>query len=122
MEMNDQAIKILLVLNLLLFLSLVLRPLFVLPSVAAQSTEKPDVKDNQELSRLMDEDQADRMPASGKSIDWKTVGLRDGQRLNRVKEIYERNQLHTGNDYFNAALILQHGNTPEDYLLAHELW
>ena len=38
-----------------------------------------------------------------------------------MKEIYSQNQLRTGNDYFNAALVLQHSNTPEDYLLAHEL-
>ncbi len=31
------------------------------------------------------------------------------------------NQFHTGSDYFNAALIPQHGNTPGDYLLTHEI-
>ncbi|HEX5084389.1 MAG TPA: hypothetical protein VFY40_20285 [Blastocatellia bacterium] len=32
-----------------------------------------------------------------------------------------QNKLQTGNDYFRAALILQHSLAPEDYLLAHEL-
>jgi len=56
------------------------------------------------------------MPPAGKSIDWKTVAAREDSRLKRVKEIYSQNQLRTGNDFFNAALVLQHSNTPEDYL------
>lgn len=70
---------------------------------------------------MEEEDQSDRTPPAGKSIDWKVVGPRDRARLTRVKELYSQNQLQTGNDYFKAALILQHGDVPEDYLLAHEL-
>ena len=119
--MKDHATKILLVLNLVLLLSLVIRPLFVSPSAAAQSSEKSDAKDNQELSRLMDEDQADRTPDDAKSIDWKIVGPRDAARLKRVKELYAQNQLKTGGDYYHAAMILQHSEVADDYLLAHEL-
>jgi len=117
----SQTVKVLLVLNLLVLSAVLARP-FVLERFAnAQSSAKVQDKDNQELTRLMDEDQADRMPPAGKSIDWKTVAARDESRLKRAKEIYSQNQLRTGNDYFNAALVLQHSNTPEDYLLAHEL-
>lgn len=49
------------------------------------------------------------------------IGPRDDALLKRVKELYSQNQLQTGNYYFNVALILQPSNTPEDYLLAHEL-
>ena len=71
---------------------------------------------------MMDEDQADGTPPTGKAIDWTLVARRDEARLKHVKDIYQRGRLMTGaNDYFNAALILQHGNTPQDYLLAHEL-
>ncbi len=117
--MKDRTIKILLVLNLLVLTAILLRPSLSLPATAAQSS--PATEDNPELTRLMDEDQGDRMPAAGKSIDWKVVGPRDAARLKRVKEIYSQNKLQTGNDYANAALILQHSDTPEDYLLAHEL-
>jgi len=68
---------------------------------------------------MFEEDQADRQPASGQ-IDWKVVGPRDTRRLARVKEMYGSDGLKTGTDYWRAALILQHGSTPEDYLLAHE--
>lgn len=117
----SQTVKVLLVLNLLALSAVLARP-FVLERFAnAQSSASVQDKDNQELARLMDEDQADRTPPAGKTIDWKTVAARDESRLKRVKEIYSQDQLRTGNDYFNPALVLQHSNTPEDYLLAHEL-
>lgn len=117
--MKDRTIKLLLVLNLMVLTAILLRPLLSLPSADAQSSSA--IKDNPELTKLMDEDQSDRTPPAGKSIDWKLVGPRDEARLKRIKQLYSQNQLGTGNDYFNAALILQHSNTPEDYLLAHEL-
>jgi hypothetical protein len=49
------------------------------------------------------------------------LARRDDARLARVKELYQQNKLQTGNDYFRAALILQHSLASEDYLLAHEL-
>ncbi|HKO61752.1 MAG TPA: hypothetical protein VJV03_11375 [Pyrinomonadaceae bacterium] len=76
--------------------------------------------DNAELLRMHNEDQADRSPADGKAIDWSTVAPRDKARLARTKELYHENQLTTANDYYHAALILQHGTVPEDFLLAHE--
>jgi hypothetical protein len=73
--------------------------------------------DNKELKRLHDEDQADRAP---ETIDWSVVAPRDQERLKRVKELFASNGLHTATDYYHAALILQHGQIPEDFLLAHE--
>ncbi len=78
-------------------------------------------EDNEELKRLFTEDQADRMPKDGKSIDWKTIGPRDEQRLKRVHEIYKANGMSTGADYYHLAMVLQHSHIPEDFLLAHEL-
>ncbi len=69
----------------------------------------------------MDEDQADRTRDDAKSIDWKIVDPRDAARLKRVKELSAQNQLQTGGDYYHAAMILQHSEVAEDYLLAHEL-
>lgn len=74
--------------------------------------------DNAELARLYREDQSDR--ADGTKTDWSKVGPRDKARLARTKELYRENQLNTANDYYHAALILQHGHVPEDFLLAHE--
>ena len=76
--------------------------------------------DNAEVMRLCAEDQADRAPGAGE-LDWKAVGARDAARLARVKEIYRAGELRSGPDFRQAALVLQHGNQPEDFLLAHEL-
>lgn len=72
--------------------------------------------------RLCAADQADRTPSQGKPIDWALVGPRDKARLKLVKEIYTQNLLHTAVDYDCAATVLLHGDVPEDFLLAHELW
>jgi hypothetical protein len=73
-----------------------------------------------ELSRMFADDQADRQPAAGRSIDWAVVGPRDKKRLARVRELYGNAELRTSEDYYHAAMILQHSDKPSDYLLAHE--
>lgn len=77
-------------------------------------------QDTEELQRLHDEDQADRSPADVKSVDWAVVGSRDRARRSRVKVLFSEGRLRTANDYYHAAMILQHGDAPEDFLLAHE--
>lgn len=82
---------------------------------------KAPQKDNAELTKLFTEDQADRMPQDGKPIDWSVVGPRDKAREARVKEMYTTDSLHSGKDFYHAAMVLQHASQPEDYLLAHEM-
>jgi hypothetical protein len=86
------------------------------PNVPASASSS----DNPELSRLYDEDQADRKPGEGKAIDWSVVGPRDQRRESRVTDLYKAGALHTGKDYHRAAMVLQHAHRPDDYLLAHE--
>lgn len=99
-----------------------LYPLLTLPPAQDQSDGMQVSKDNQELKRLCNEDQADRTPPQGKSIDLASLGPRDKARLKRVKELYTQNFLKTANDYDCAATVLMHGDAPEDFLLAHEFW
>jgi hypothetical protein len=77
-------------------------------------------RDLDELARIFEEDQGDRMPGGGKPIDWRVVGPRDRKREARVRELYEAGSLRTGKDFYRAAMVLQHASRPEDYLLAHE--
>jgi hypothetical protein len=77
-------------------------------------------RDLDELARLYEEDQADRMPGGGKPIDWMVVLPRDRRRETRIKALYEAGSLRTGKDFYRAAMVLQHATRPEDYLLAHE--
>jgi hypothetical protein len=76
--------------------------------------------DSAELAQLYADDQADRQPKSGKPIDLAVIAPRDRKRQARVKALHEAGAIHTGNDYHHAAMILQHGETPDDFLLAHE--
>lgn len=78
-SMKDQTLKILLVLNLIVLTNIFLRQPLPVPSADAQTSS--GIKDNPELTRLMDEDQADRTPDDAKAIDWKIVGPRDNARL-----------------------------------------
>lgn len=91
------------------------RPATALPWQAPSPNHA--VRDSEELRRLHDEDQADR---AREAIDWNVVGPRDRARLNRVKVLFATDGLHTANDYYRSAMILQHGDVPEDFLLAHE--
>jgi hypothetical protein len=90
-----------------------------LRSPAMPTSEPSTATDNQELGRLFREDQSDRTPEE--NIDWKVVGPSDKAREARVKELSRQNMLNTGADYYHGAMILQHAETSEDYLLAHEL-
>jgi hypothetical protein len=76
---------------------------------------------NQELERMYSEDQSDRSPQNGSSIDWKVVKPRDEVRHRRVIEMIASGELKSGKDFFHAAMILQHGDGPDDFLLSHEL-
>lgn len=71
-----------------------------------------------ELQRLKDEDQADRQ-GSFDSIDWSVVGPRDKARRARVAQIAADGCLAGAADYAAAALVYQHGETPDDYLHAY---
>ena len=68
---------------------------------------------SEELAALFAADQADRSMEGG---DWSEITARDGERRARVLEIVQAGQLSGSADYFHAAMILQHGDLPEDYL------
>jgi hypothetical protein len=87
------------------------------PSVPAPD---PPPADNAELARMNQEDQADRQ-GTIHDVDWTVVKPRDDARLKRTKELYAAGALRTGRDWLRAAMILQHGNDADDFLLAHEM-
>jgi hypothetical protein len=76
---------------------------------------------NAELERMYQEDQSDRESRSGEPINWIVVNQRDATRLARALELYRAGELQSGEDLYRVAMILQHGDQPEHYLLAHEL-
>jgi hypothetical protein len=83
-------------------------------------TPTPLPSDNGELAQMFRDDQDDRKPGLH-GIDWAVVSPRDDARLKRTRELYASGALRTGADWLHAALILQHSNDADDYLLAHEM-
>jgi len=75
---------------------------------------------NAELLTLYEQDQADRRAASYDDIDWSVVAPRDEQRRNRVSEIIAAGEAKAADDYYHAAMVLQHGSEPEHFRTAHE--
>lgn len=73
--------------------------------------------DMPELCRLADQDQKDREAP----IDWDRTTVRDAQRRQAVLALLGTAVLKTPGDYFHAALLMQHGETWEDFAAAHLL-
>ena len=96
----------------------VIRELFKNP-VAARA-RVTGATNNAELQKMRDEDQADR---EGEIDQAKMARMQvnDSVRQTRTLEMIEEGAPKTGRDMHNAATVLQHGGTPENYRLAHEL-
>lgn len=81
--------------------------------------QRPAPGDNQELARMVEEEQADLAQPSRKSDG--AALARHRARVARARELYEQNKLQTGADYYRASLLLLRGEGPEDYRLGREL-
>lgn len=73
------------------------------------------VSDNSRLAELAKSDQLDRKRNTPE------ISKNDRARLKEVKTIISEDTLITSNDYFNAAIVLQHGDEPQDYKTANDL-
>lgn len=76
------------------------------------------VSSNDELKKLVRADQADR---ETNDIDWPSVDLRDKERATKTVEILKEGKIKTAEDFYNAGLIFQHGDSPDDMKLAFSL-
>jgi hypothetical protein len=90
-----------------------------LQGVETRHTER-EKKNNPELAKIHDQDQTDRTGDMDKA-DWTVIGKRDSERRARVSQILAEGGAKTAEDYFNAALVFQHGDQDDDIAKAHEL-
>ena len=81
-------------------------------SVVAQVS--PESLELQEMYKL---DQAVRMPP----IDFEKMKAVDTVHQKRLAELLHNGKTFSGDDYYHAAMIMQHGISPEDTALAHVL-
>jgi len=80
---------------------------------------RPTWPSNTEMTAIFEADQADRQ--AGGATDWSAVRQRDAARLTRTQGLIDAGALHTGEDFYHAAFVFQHGDQPNDYLVAHTL-
>lgn len=81
--------------------------------VGRQKTETaPTTAQNSKstMRKIYEEDQKDRSDEAG-----------DARRRDQVRQLISEGKLQSGEDYYYAAFILQHGQKPSDYLYAHVL-
>lgn len=75
---------------------------------------------NEELKLIYDEDQDDRKNLD-KALIREELAERDRKRRESVRKMVEDDLFQDGMDYVHAAMIFQHGEVPEDYLIATDL-
>ncbi len=78
-----------------------------------------DLPSNSEMAAIFAADQADRQ--AGAQIDWAAVVPRDEARRARTLELLNAGKLQSGDDFWHAAFVFQHGGEASSYLLAHTL-
>jgi len=87
---------------------------------AAEPVSETSIAD--ELKALYEADQADRTFTSPPTAeDWQAITERDHARRDRVLELVRAGALSSGDDYYRAAMVLQHGEGSDDILLSHIL-
>lgn len=74
--------------------------------IQAQDTDNSQNADNQELIEIYRNDQADRKT---ERVDWVLVTRRDSIREKRVYELLAAKEVRTATDYYNVAMVFQHG-------------
>jgi len=87
-------------------------------AVAFQTGPTRVAPDNPELNQMYKMDQSER---EGANVDWTALYRHDIERRARLKKLLEDGKVQSATDYFHAGMIYQHGQTPDDYLLAHLL-
>ena len=73
---------------------------------------------NEKLKELVRADQADRSAAH---IDWPAVDRRDTARAAEVMTLLRSGKVLTAEDFYNAAMVFQHGASANDLQLAQAL-
>lgn len=81
--------------------------------------EPPVRADNPELAQLFNADQRARAGATGPL--GAGVEQADAERRLQARALLDGGGVQSASDYFHAAFIFQHGDRPDDYLLAHAL-
>ncbi len=86
------------------------------PSARPDDAPAP-IPDNRALAALFRDDQAARKDGGPSPME----SLADAERRAQVRAMLARDEVRSRKDYWRAGFIFQHGDRPEDFLLAHAL-
>lgn len=93
------------------------------PAFAQDATV--EIADNSELAAISAADQAVRQDLQAVLAGGREGAIRmmaeDAARREQVKALLDAGALRTAADFYSAALVYQHGDTAQDYLMAHTL-
>lgn len=76
------------------------------------------------IKQLFEEDQKDRSNLDYSKLtkeDWQKIQERDAVRREETRQLLASGAVQSGEEYRQASFIFQHGDKPEDFLLAHVL-
>lgn len=83
------------------------------------ATSTLDVSTNTEMTSIYDADQSAR--EDPKKVDWNVLLPADRARRARTQALLDAGELASGDDFFHAAYVFQHGEEADDCLKAHVL-
>jgi hypothetical protein len=81
----------------------------------------------EEIHLLYEADQADRIkiestgPGTWQMQEMMKITQRDAERRKRTLELLNSGQLRSADDYYYSAMVMQHGDKSDEYLLCHVL-
>ncbi|OAN61573.1 hypothetical protein A7X12_23530 [Sphingomonas sp. TDK1] len=91
----------------------------MIPAKASGTGQNLHRTTNAEMTAIFTADQAARdNPAK---IDWEALDRADKERRARTQFLIEKGALDSGDDFYHAAYVFQHGDDPADFLKAHAL-
>ncbi len=91
------------------------------PQRTYRLSEQPAAS-NAEMRQIFDDDQRARQDFTKLSSEqWAAVSKDDAVRRQRTHALVMDGKLHSSDDFREAAFVFQHGDKPDDYLLAHTL-
>ncbi len=94
------------------------------PNALADDASAGATAASAELKAMYEADQSDRVGPTSLWDDkskWPELKKRDDARCARLQELLKEGKVLSGDDCYYSAMLMQHGTTTDDYLLAHIL-
>jgi hypothetical protein len=85
------------------------------------TVDLPRVPPSTKMAAIFGEDQAARKDPNLSDSQRARVAEQDSARRKQTRDLLDAGELRAGEDFRKAAFVFQHGDAPEDFLVAHTL-